>query len=243
VASLHDDDWWAPEHLERALQALRAKPNCVAVYSSFFTMPGPEYPPAIPVPASWCIWIAAGSTFAAPILNLTPESVFLATLINVAGAPFHYSTMVGEAGAVWEAYCGIVETGNEFDNDRTFPVFLASRGTVAFLTAPDVYVRVHPGQDCRSSKYSAGKHRKYVRRTLEWMRARWPAEFAAAIERFNSAMAGLDPASQAAVEGSVNYRQLAEFGLTLPPRSLRWYVKQMTPPAIAVLYNRLWRGH
>jgi len=241
VAYLHDDDWWAPEHLERALQALRSNPGCVAVFSNYFFTEGPEYPPSFDQGPSWRIWIATGCNLAAPVLDLTRESVLLASLLNTS---FAYPTMVGEAGAVRESYCEILETGNEYDNDRTFPVFLASRGTIAFLTVPDVYIRSHPGQDTRRSKYSGANSLKHMRRTTEWMRARWPTEFAAAIGKFNSAFAALDPACQAAVGASVN-GQLAEFGLTLPrqPRSFRWFLRQIAPPILSGLYGRLRRGH
>src|SRR5580704_5194067 len=42
VAILHDDDWWMPDHLENALNALDGQSECVATFSNFLDSRGPK---------------------------------------------------------------------------------------------------------------------------------------------------------------------------------------------------------
>jgi hypothetical protein len=242
VAFLHDDDWWAPEHVERALHALRSNPDCVAAFSNFFETEGPAYPGEVSEKA-WRVWVASDRTFLSPVLNLAADSVFLACLLHPS---FHYSTFLGDRDAAWDSYRKVAETHNEYDNDRTFPVFLTSHGHIAYLTVPDVYVRMHKGQDSKRDAYRRGGWSPRMIRTTRWMVETWPALFAAAVQKFNATIGSvaLDKQMMIASRLGDELREvlMGECGLALPrpAKGVKWFLKQICPPAIWSIGQRLY---
>jgi len=246
VAFLHDDDWWAPEHLERALQVLDADPQCAAVFSNHYVTEGPEHPAQVAYRWARQVWIASGCDFSRPVLKLEDESVVLAGLW---GAAFHYSTVVARTKAVWASYCQLADAGNEYDNDRTFPIFLAAHGTIAYLTHPDVFVRLHLGQ--YNKRFCESYEMRFIQ-TTRWMLKRWPDKVAAAAKRFNTLASSLDRVhldslTRLVAEARKNLL-VAECGLRIPisseqaepsPRDLRWFLRLICPPAVFALRRRL----
>jgi glycosyltransferase involved in cell wall biosynthesis len=191
VAILHDDDWWAPGHLESALEILDSNEECVAVYTSFLESFGPRS-------YSWLsqcyylAWLAAGCDFSPSAVFLDPQSVMLGCLLN---AGFHYSTVVGRTEAMWDACTRNVSRGNAFDNDRTFPVFLSQHGTVGYVTQPNVFVRQHALRDAWSAEHLLRGHMNIARETTCWLTANYPCEVSRAATKFNQIASGLDSAS------------------------------------------------
>lgn len=180
MAILHDDDWWAPRHLESALDALQADEECVAVYSSFFETFGPR---------GYCwlnqsyyfSWLAAGGDFSQSVAYLDPASVMLSCLINVG---LHYSTVVGRTDAMWDASSRNIARKNAFDNDRTFPVFLSRHGSVGYVTAPEVFVRNHPFRDAWTAEHLSRGHMVMAQATTRWLLQSYPEEVAGAAKKF-----------------------------------------------------------
>jgi glycosyltransferase involved in cell wall biosynthesis len=222
VAILHDDDWWSPGHLETALGFLLSHPSCAAVYSHYNETFGPRFP-FVASDAAWLVWIASGCDFGRPALVLDEGNVIMSCLFN---ACFHYSTLVGWKEAIWDAYLKVVETGNAFDNDRTFPVFLSSHGSIGYLTSPGVFVRFHSSQDQRQLKYQE-KLFHFVRETTRMLLKTEPTKVARAVEKFNETMARLGPDKlprrlRQAIFDRVHEPQwttlVEECGLKLPPR-------------------------
>jgi hypothetical protein len=189
LAILHDDDWWAPRHLESALDVLKSNEHCPAVYSSFFEAFRPGgYTWLSQV--YYFAWIAAGADFSRSVLFYDPSSVMLGCIIN---AGFHYSTVVGRAKAMWDAYSNNISWGNTFDNDRTFPVFLSQHGLLGYVTTPDVYVRQHPFRDAWSEEHLKHGHMKMARETTRRLLNAFPQEVSLAAAKFKQVCDNLDP--------------------------------------------------
>ena len=248
VAFLHDDDWWAPEHLERSTQALDDGPHFAGVFSNHFNTYGPEHPAQIAHGWARQVWLASGCDFRNPIVNLDQESVILAGLW---GAAFHYSTMVARKEFVWDAYGQVVRTENEYDNDRTFPIFLAEHGPVAYLTRPDIFVRWHAAQD--NKRFSERLNEIFIQ-TTRWIQRTWPDKVAAAAQRFNATADRVDPSHVESIKryGSGPFRSVLveECGLRipdsldpirLPPKGLRWFIKQTCPPILLIVKRGLYK--
>jgi hypothetical protein len=160
VAVLHDDDWWAPEHLGSSLRALEES-SAVACYSAHFSIQSEA------APAQWhdslMFWAGSGYQPLTGDWLLDMAGVLVA---NLGGSPAHYSTIVADA----EAYRKCADThsvGNEFDSDRMVCVGFARYGKVVFRPVPTVFIRVHPEQDTR--RFDEQKRNEGLFQTTVWM--------------------------------------------------------------------------
>jgi len=247
VAFLHDDDWWTPEHLGAAVGVLDSQPNCAAVFSNFYETNGPSFPAQVSSEKAWRIWVGAGCNFSEPVLTIHPVSAALICLLD---SNFHYSTAVGRAEAIWDAYLKIVATGNSYDTDRLFGVFLSTHGTLSYVTRPDVFVRIHPGQDSMHQRnFDSGWAKKAE--TTRWLLRSEPEMIARAIEQFNTSARSLPPVLLRQLVRDIGEPQLRtliqDCGLQLemaptlppPPRNAKWLLKQICPPVILALRRRL----
>jgi glycosyltransferase involved in cell wall biosynthesis len=194
VAILHDDDWWAPEHIAKALKVLESSQETVAVYSNFFEAFGPEGVPCA-AEAVWLVWLASGCNFSKDVLYFDPRSVMIASLLN---AGFHYSTVVGRNEAMHDACLRNIARGNTFDNDRTFPVHLSSHGLVAYLPQPDTYIRQHPFRHAWAPEHLY-KHFEIASETTRYLLSTYPDTVSAAAQMFNETLSGLNPREADAV--------------------------------------------
>src|SRR5215467_4744882 len=72
VACLHDDDWWAPDHLQNALAALAAVPGCAGTFSNYFETSERgglfQFPTRL-----WLLWVSLGCDFSPPVVQLSRE--------------------------------------------------------------------------------------------------------------------------------------------------------------------------
>jgi hypothetical protein len=191
AAILHDDDWWMPMHLRSALDALESDQRCVAVYSSFLESFGP-HGTAWLNQCYYLAWLATGGETARPVVYLDPPATMLACLLN---AGLHYSTVVGRSDAMWDAFSRNISRGNDFDNDRTFPVFLSQHGPIGYVTTPSAFVRSHFGRDAWSAEHLMRGHMKMAQETTRFLLASFPAEVSATATRFRSIIKTLDSSS------------------------------------------------
>lgn len=257
VAILHDDDWWAPRHLEDALPLLESNPGCAAVYARWYESYGPEDPP-VASDVAWLAWIAAGCDFRPPVVVLDSVGVLLGNLLN---GSCHYSSLVGRREAMRDAYIKMVEGGNLFDNDRLFPINLSAFGSVGYVTTPNTFVRLHPGMESMRPEH-APRMFTLIRDTTRWLLKTQPEKIALAVKRFNETMSSLPleelPRLRQAICDRVQEPQwttlLEECGLNLlrlkesePPLPLssqkaRRFLKQCCPPVLLALRRRLTRS-
>src|SRR5262249_25076569 len=93
VAILHDDDWWAPEHLASGLVVLNREPKCAAVFSSHFLTRGPQFPFQVSEKL-WRVWASQELGLSSAEIILDEVGVMLVCLFD---ATFHYSTLVGRS--------------------------------------------------------------------------------------------------------------------------------------------------
>jgi glycosyltransferase involved in cell wall biosynthesis len=255
VAFLHDDDWWAADHLAGALEMLDSNSRCAAVFSNFYETTGPTFPAQVSTDKAWRIWAGSGCNFAGPILTLDPMSM---TLICLLDSNFHYSTVVGRNDAIWNAYLKVVETENNYDTDRLFGIFLSKHGQIGYLTRPDVFVRLHPDQDCMREENMANGWAMKAE-TTRWLLKTESENIARAVEQFNRNMGSFpadllsrfvrdigEPHLTALTDDCglhLRPRQHAPKALQPPPamqpiRDARWLLKQLCPPFIQGLTRR-----
>lgn len=257
VAILHDDDWWAPRHLEDALPLLESDPGCAAVYARWYESYGPEEP-AVASDVAWLAWIAAGCDFRSSIVVLDDVSVLLGNLLN---GSCHYSTLVGRREATHDAYLKMVAGANMFDNDRLFPINLSAFGSIGYVTTPNTFVRLHPGMDSMRPEH-APRMFTLIRDTTRWLLKTQPEKVARAVKRFNDAMSSLPldqlPRLRQAIRDRVKEPQwttlIEECGLNLssceepataaPAKAhdVRWFLKQCCPPLLLAIPRRLMRA-
>jgi hypothetical protein len=249
IASLHDDDWWAPNHLEVACKTLTEDPDCCACYSNVFETHAPDRPFEVSDKA-WRVWLGNQGTWQKTILRLDPVAVMGSCLLY---SPLHYSSLVGRLEPIRDAYAHVLDAGNCYDNDRLFPVFLSRHGSLGYNTLPDVFVRVHPGQDSLRRVYVENDAWiTLYRDTSRWLLKTEPALVAAAVDRLNTALGRLDYRDWERVSnmtwGAHRSMLIEECRLNLlpserpvarEPRRLRWLVRQLCPPAFLALKRRI----
>jgi len=249
IAMFHDDDWWVPEHLERSLQALKSHPDCVATFSNFYESTGPSAPFNLNG-HMWLIWSASGCNFADPVFIFDEASVMFVCLAWSWWGNFHYSTFVGRSDAARDAFSKTFETGNCYDTDRQFPVFLSLRGKICYFTMPGVFRRNHQVQDSNKEPYS--RFVEIIIQTTRWLMKSFPDNAAKAKELFNKTASGIEPDRLLAISNLL-IKQLRpvlieECGLKfipVPPENrgshdphIKRLLRQICPP---VLWNILSR--
>ncbi|HEY3755557.1 MAG TPA: glycosyltransferase family A protein [Opitutaceae bacterium] len=160
IAILHDDDWWAPEHLGASLRALEEN-QAAACYSAHFYMSGEA------APTQWhdslMFWTASHYQ---PLTQDWVMDMTGALVANLGGTPGHYSTVVAKS----EAFRGCADTlyqENPFDTDRMLCVWLTRFGRIVYRPVPTAFIRVHPSQDNLS--YTDAKRNEHHMRTTLWM--------------------------------------------------------------------------
>jgi hypothetical protein len=168
IAILHDDDWWFPTHLEDSLEALE-QTDVVACFSNILETYSPRHPVRTSHKALR-VWAATGCDFSRKIIRLSEVENFLVHLLSTS---FHYSTYVGCAEDCVRATEQLVQIGNEYDNDRNFPVLLGECGNIAYITSFGAAIRIHPGQDCARETFANGSSR-YAENT-RYLAAKYPA--------------------------------------------------------------------
>jgi hypothetical protein len=165
TAILHDDDWWAPEHLAHSLEALDTT-AAVASYTGFFDITGESAP--LRADSNVLFWF--GSSFARVTETWLLDSAAVVASC-VGGTPGRYSTLVARTTALNRA-SEVLTLGNVFDNDRMLSVAFCRDGKVAFCPSPSAYIRIHPGQD--SLRYKTPEVIATMTKTTQWLLAQAP---------------------------------------------------------------------
>jgi hypothetical protein len=244
TAILHDDDFWLEDHLEKSIETLDSKSGCVAVFSNFFEVSNPagffELPAHLRL-----LWLVAGCDFSKSILKLSREEVLLGSMLWPC---FHYSTAVGRTEVFSDAFQKVIESENEYDNDRLFPTFVSAHGPVAFLTRPNVLIRKHPNQhslDPELREKVNGRLRnweiRFIKTTLE-LCEREPNLMSGAAELFNRRAGAVSVDEFREICDIIQSFYLKEVyinkcGLRLnnsahqQARNWKWFLKECCPPA------------
>lgn len=161
TAMLHDDDWWAPEHLERALQAFRANPDASVYHSSHFAVASESSP--LGCSNNFFLWFGADYPPVDSLWILDRQSVLLASLLGTGAS---YSSLVAKTKACAQV-AEIYKTNNPFDNDRMLTFALTAHGPLLYQPRPSIYYRHHPGQDTHT--YANQRRTRQMIWTTEWI--------------------------------------------------------------------------
>jgi hypothetical protein len=212
TAILHDDDWWNSSHLENSLEALH-RSGAVACFSNILETFSPKHPVRTSHKALR-VWAASGRDFSRRFVLLTSVENFL---IHFLSTSFHYSTYVGRSNVCAIAARQLLDLGNEYDNDRNFPIILGEYGRLVYVTDFGAYIRIHEAQDCARDVFADGSQR-YATNTA--MLAQSYAPLANnAISLYNeSVRPGLSQIDLLGLEHSISFAQkvaLANCGLMM----------------------------
>jgi len=161
TAFLHDDDWWTPTHLARALAGLEAHPDAGVYGSGHFVVSGESS--MLNCSGNLFPWFGASYPAFLPVWELSRLNVLMAELL---GTISHYSTMVVRTDALKKGSY-VYELNNPFDNDRMLLFALSTFSTVIFDPLPGAFVRNHVVQDCYS--FNDETRIQHMCKTTQWM--------------------------------------------------------------------------
>ena len=243
-AFLFDDDWWMPDHLMSAWEALRDHPEASAYGSTCYYI---EQESGFPV--LWedrlLMWMASGfGSFDQPwVINCRDlVKAFMAR------TPVLYSTMVGRTDTMREAI-KIHSSRNPYDNDRQFFFELSKYGPVIFVPHPEVMYRFHASNDQHS--FSKADIRRFARQTTEWLIDYCEAEGIAVRDDLESAFdhcprAMLRPLLSLFNEGPVDAMRVRgilpwQLDSFLRRRRWVWIYHLLMPPFLANVASRVVR--
>jgi glycosyltransferase involved in cell wall biosynthesis len=161
TAFLHDDDWWTPSHLERAIVELEARPEAAAYGTGHFVVSGESS--MLNCSGNLFPWFGAGYASYQRVWELSRLNVLMAELL---GTMAHYSTLVARTEALRKsAY--VYDLDNPFDNDRMLLFALSTHGPFLFNPVPQAFVRNHGNQDCFA--FDGEARIRHMCRTTWWM--------------------------------------------------------------------------
>jgi hypothetical protein len=156
TAILHDDDWWAPDHLARSLDWLDAHPAGTAWTCCAFSIIGAT--PEMGCDDNLLPWFGAGFP---PVDQTWALDLTGVTLANLAETTVRYSTLVTRTAALVRAGGVVFGMGNPFDNDRLLAFELARQGPVGYRPLPSAFIRVHPAQNVNDfDRETMRRHRR-----------------------------------------------------------------------------------
>jgi glycosyltransferase involved in cell wall biosynthesis len=187
TAVLHDDDWWCPEHLQRAFDHLGANPDAVAYNCGHYIVENENS--LLNCDNNLFAWFGSNYRGHMAPWVLSKSDVLLALLL---GTMSHYSTLVVRAECFRSA-SQVFDLGNPFDNDRMLTFALSNLGPIIFNPTPGVFVRRHQGQDFRS--FPSATAIGYMRKTTEWMIAGSGKPWLAVAKAFRNRLASCPAAA------------------------------------------------
>jgi hypothetical protein len=248
TAILHDDDWWMPEHLANAFEALQNDAEAVAYYSSCYYVSGEST--LLRSNDNLFFWFGAGYPELAPVWHLGRREVAIASLL---GTPCSYSTLVANTEAFRKAWLVVSETTNRFDSDRMLVIELATYGPILYRPFPEVFIRQHPAQDARTFGRASVIHR--MSQTTDWLLGRCGESVrelsAMFVERVHRCPPGARPSLHplVLVPWAVSRLaahpdaapQLHQLLRSLRPMQVKEIVRPFVPPIIFQGGRHLWR--
>ena len=148
TAILHDDDWWGIHHLENGLRELQRQPDALAYWTASFFVRGES---------SWylqcwneAVWIASDFPPTTEVVKLNRKQAALAC---VGGGAAAYTSLVAKKEVLRDCFAEVSKSGNLFDNDRLLFLEMAKHGPLLVNLVPEVFVRLHRGQDQSSFSF------------------------------------------------------------------------------------------
>ncbi len=175
---LHDDDWWLPQHVEKALAALEAEPEAAAFGSNYALFQGKEISDELNELAAW---FGMGFPPVEGVWKMNPSHVLLASIF---GPVVHYTCLAVRTEAL-RAAAYVFDLGNPFDNDRMLIYALALKGPLLFGVEFTVGIRVHGNRD--SETFTQDERMRRLSETTAWMvgqsRKPWSLVAASYIQR------------------------------------------------------------
>ena len=159
VAILHDDDWWAPNHLAASLHRLERHPDAAATYSGIFLVESESS--QLSCDSNLMFWFGGRFPRISEEWLLPPSDVLFSCLW---GTPGHHSALLARAAAYKQASL-VHELKNPWDVDRMLTFELVRSGSLIFNPLPEVFIRHHPSQASRS--FDSTDRNNYFRITTE----------------------------------------------------------------------------
>ncbi len=150
AAILNDDDWWAPEHLDRGLAWLDGNPRASAWTCCAFSVVGSS--PELDCDNNFLQWFAAGYPPKGETWELDLTAVMLA---NLGETSLRYSALVARTALLVPAAKAMAKVYNPFDNDRLLAFEIARQGPIGYAPLPSAFIRMHPGQDVNNFDHKA----------------------------------------------------------------------------------------
>jgi glycosyltransferase involved in cell wall biosynthesis len=161
TAFLHDDDWWNPTHLARAIEELEAHPNAGAYAAGHFVVSGESS--MLNCSGNLFPWFGSSYAPLTKTWELSRMNVLMAELL---GTMAHYSTLVARTEILRQA-AYIFDLKNAFDNDRMLVFALSTFASFVFNPVPEGFVRNHGVQDCFT--FEEKKRDDHMCATTRWM--------------------------------------------------------------------------
>jgi hypothetical protein len=162
LAVLFDDDWWAPNHLERALAGLREVPGAVASFSLYLHTGG-EARYISHISENFVLWLATRGRPRGDWWVLSPADLVVSSLL---ASTLHYSTMVVNRTLFADAMA-VLKIGNPYDTDRVIGVELGYHGKVLCDSLPSAFVRWHENNEWARLQKSGEGQQWWDRSTAE----------------------------------------------------------------------------
>ncbi len=161
TAILHDDDWWGPDHLAQALQALERVPQAAAYHSSVFEVAAESSP--LGCDANFCFWFGAGFPRIDSVWETDRLQVLLAALLMTPG---RFSSLVARTPLL-KAASPVFKDDIAYDTDRKLTVMLSRAGSILYNPVPQVFIRYHESQDQKS--FARERSGRIMAHTTDWM--------------------------------------------------------------------------
>ena len=161
TAILHDDDWWTPDHIDKAIEALRSHPKANAYCCNSYYVANENA--LLQCGTNLAFWFGGDYPSLKATWELDQAHVFLGLLVVT---PAAYSSMVIRAESLREA-ATVYDTDNRWDAERMLLFELSTRGTIVYSPFPYAFYRVHPQQLTHS--YTTEYCNKQMERTTEWI--------------------------------------------------------------------------
>ena len=161
TAFLHDDDWWNPTHLARAIESLAAHPTAGAYGAGHFVVSGESS--MLNCSGNLFPWFGSSYAPMTATWELSRTNVLIAELL---GTIAHYSTLVVRTEVLRQA-SHVFDLNNPFDNDRMLIFALSAVAPFVFNPVPEAFVRNHGVQDCFA--FDEQKRIHHMCATTRWM--------------------------------------------------------------------------
>lgn len=139
VALICDDDWWAPGHLQGALNALRRDAEAVAWFSNCLYVES-EMGRNGWLQRPTALWLAAGRPSCSSLWRLERDQVLATAWILT---PFHNSTIVVRRETLLSAAPAYFSS-HSYQADRSLHAALAIAGPLLYEPLVDAFIRWHP---------------------------------------------------------------------------------------------------